>query len=53
MTFAKILCEIIWFVSRKHLLYPVAMVIQFPIYTFQFFIILILCVKNAIQTIVC
>ena len=29
MTFAKMLCEIIWFVSRKHLLYPVAMVTNF------------------------
>ena len=51
MTFPKILWGIFWFVFRNHLLNAVAMVSPFSLYTFQFFIILILCVKNAMQTI--
>ena len=52
MTFPKILWEIFWFVFRKHLLNAVAVVAPFSQYTFQLFRILILCVKNAVQTIV-
>ena len=51
MTFPKILWGIFWFVFRKHLLSAVAMITPFSLYTLQFFIILILCVKNAMQTI--
>ena len=51
MTFPKILWGIFSFVFRKHLLNAAAMVIPFSQYNFQFFIILILCVKNAMQTI--
>ena len=51
MTFPKILRGIFWCVFCKHLLNAVAMVTTFSQDTFQFFIILILCVKNAVQTI--
>ena len=51
MTFPEILWGIFWCVFCKHLLNTVAMVTTFCEDTFQFFIILILCVKNAKQTI--
>ena len=51
MTFPKILWEIFWCVFCEHLLNTVAMVTTFSQDTFQFFIILILCVRNAMQTI--
>ena len=47
----KILWGIFWCVFYKHLLNTVAMVTTFYQDTFQLFIILILCVKNAMQTI--
>ena len=51
MTFPKILWGIFLCVFCKHLLNTVAMVTTFSQGTFQFFITLILCVKNAMQTI--
>ena len=51
MTFPKILWGIVRCVFCKHLLNTIAMVNTFSKDTFQFFIILILCVKNAMQTI--
>ena len=51
MTFPKILWGIFWCVFCKHLLNAVAMVTTFSKGTFQIFIILIHCVKNAMQTI--
>ena len=50
---AKISREIFWFAFRKHLLNAVSKVTSFSLQTFQFFIILILCVKNAMQAIFC
>ena len=51
MTFPKILWQIFKFVFRKYLLNAFAMVTPLSQYTFQFFIILKLYVKNAMQTI--
>ena len=51
MTLPKILWGIFWFVFRKHLLKVVAMVTRFSQYTFQFFMIYILCVKNTMHAI--
>ena len=50
MTFPKLLLGIFWLVLCKHLLNTVAMVTTFFYYTFQFLIILTLCIKNAMQT---
>ena len=50
---AKISREIFWFAFHRHMLNAVAMVTSFSLQTFQFFIILKLCVKNAIQAIFC
>ena len=51
MTFPKIIWVIFWCVFCKHLLNTVAIVTTFSKETFQFFINLILGVKNAMQTI--
>ena len=52
---AKISREIVWFAFRKHLLLniwnAVSRVASFSLQAFQFFIILILCVNNAMQAI--
>ena len=51
MTFPSNLWGIFWCVFCKHFFNTVAMVTAFFQGTFQFVIFLILCVKNALQTI--